>query len=138
AAGKTTLAGELPAVLPDRGCIVIQASADGFQRPRAERYRRGAASADGYYEDAFDYPALRAALLEPLGPAGNLRYRTEVFDLRADVPAIEPLRTASPDALLLVDGVVLLRPGLADCWDFPVFVEATCDDGLRRALARGA
>jgi len=122
AAGKTTLAGELTAVLRDRGCMVIQASVDGFQRPRTERYRRGAESADGYYEDAFDYPALRAALLEPLGPAGNLRFRTAVFELPADSPAAEPLRTASPDALLLVDGVFLLRPELADCWDFTIFI----------------
>jgi uridine kinase len=67
AAGKTTLARELEHVLERSGRPVIRASIDGFHRPRAERLARGPESPDGYYFDSFDYPALRSALLEPLG-----------------------------------------------------------------------
>jgi uridine kinase len=71
AAGKTTLADELVAPIGRGGRPVIRASIDGFHRPRAERYRQGASSPAGYYEDSFDYPALRDVLLSPLGPAGS-------------------------------------------------------------------
>ena len=87
--GKTTLAEKLAAELRARGRGVIRASADAFQRPRAERYRRGELSPDGYRGDAFDREALRRELLEPLGPEGGpprsrrrLRSRGRRADLR--------------------------------------------------------
>ena len=55
AAGKTTLADRLAAVLP------VQArrlSADDFLRPREHRYHRGELSPEGYYRDLFDLAAL--------------------------------------------------------------------------------
>src|SRR5919204_1789518 len=67
AAGKTTLADELAAVLRGRGREVIRASIDGFHRPRAERYRRGELSPEGYYHDSFDYDAVRETILGPGG-----------------------------------------------------------------------
>jgi uridine kinase len=57
AAGKTTLADELAALLIQRDRPVIRASIDGFHRPRAERHRQGATSPQGYYTDSFDYDA---------------------------------------------------------------------------------
>jgi uridine kinase len=135
-AGKTTLADELAPLIERRGRPVVRASVDGFHRPRAERLRRGAESADGYFEDSFDYAALRAALLEPLGPGGDRRYRTAVFDFRSDVPREGGTGLAPADAILLFDGVFLLRPKLNDLWDFRIFVEADFEETLRRALAR--
>ena len=58
AAGKTTLADRFAAVHPGP---VRRVSADDFVRPRAERYRRGELSPEGYYRDLFDLPALTAA-----------------------------------------------------------------------------
>jgi uridine kinase len=136
AAGKTTLADELAALLRDRGRSVIRASIDGFHRPRAERYRAGEASAQGYYEDSFQYDALRHALLEPLRPGGNRTYRTAVFDHRADAAAETAPSRAPDDAILLLDGVFLLRPELAGSWDLRIFVLVGFDEVLRRALER--
>jgi uridine kinase len=136
AAGTTTLADELAPLIERRGRPVIRASVDGLHRPRAERYRRGADSPEGYYQDAFDYPALRAALLDPLGRGGNRRYRTVTFDFRRDVPVHAPVRIAPRNVVLLVDGVFLLRPELADAWDVRIFVEVPFDEALRRACQR--
>src|SRR5262245_13604907 len=86
AAGKTTLADELAELLVEHGRPVIRASIDGFHRPRADRYRQGANSPEGYYADSFDYDALRSALLQPLGPQGSRRFRRAVFDYRTDTP----------------------------------------------------
>jgi uridine kinase len=136
AAGKTTLADELAAVLAARGRPVVRACVDGFGRPRADRYRRGERSAEGFWLDAFDYPALRTNLLEPLGPGGSRRYRTATFDIRTDQPRTEPLRLAPRDAVLVFDGVFLLRPQLNGAWDLRIFLEVSFQETLRRAVAR--
>ena len=136
AAGKTTLADELALVLRGRGHDVIRASIDGFHRPRAERYRRGEDSAEGNYEDSFDYAALRRVLLDPLGSDGSRAYRRAVFDFREDAPVPSPIAVASENAILLFDGVWLLRPELAEVWDFRIFVSVESEECLRRALAR--
>jgi len=136
AAGKTTLADELVTPIESRGRPVIRASIDGFHRPRSARYQRGADSPEGYYHDSFDYTALRAALLEPLGPGGTRQYRRAVFDYRSDSPVEEPLRAAPADAVLLFDGVFLLRPELDECWDYRVFVAVDFEIAVARAIAR--
>ena len=59
AAGKTTLADELAAVLEARGRRVARVCADDFLRPREERYARGSESPEGYFLDSFDHDALR-------------------------------------------------------------------------------
>jgi uridine kinase len=73
AAGKTTLADEHRPLLEARGRPVVRATIDGFHWPRAERYRRGPTSPEGYYRDSFDYDALRRELLLAVGPAAAPR-----------------------------------------------------------------
>lgn len=136
AAGKTMLADELAAALRAQGRPVIRASIDGFHRPRRDRHQRGSTSPEGYYLDSFDYPALREALLVPLGPAGSRRYRRAVFDFRNDCPLHPPLEEAPEEAVLLLDGVFLLRPELDAFWDYCIFVEVPFDVALRRAEQR--
>ena len=136
AAGKTTLADELVAPLRARGRPVIRASLDGFHRPRARRYRRGATSPEGYYLDSFDMDALREALLLPLGPGGSRHYRRAAFDFRTDRPVRAPLGEAPSDAVLVVDGVFLLRPELVALWDYRIFVELPFAVALERAVRR--
>jgi uridine kinase len=135
-AGKTRLADELVPLIGRRGRPVVRISADGFHRPRAERYRLGELSAEGYYRHAFDLDAIIRYVLEPLGPGGSQTYRRAAFDLEADAPAGDPVQVASPRAVLLMDGVFLLRPELRSHWEFAVFVEANPSEILHRALAR--
>ncbi len=136
AAGKTTLANELVEPIEARGRQVLRASIDGFHRPRTERYQRGADSPAGYYLDSFDHAAIRAELIEPLGPQGNRVYRRAVFDFRADAPLDAPVSHAVADAILLFDGVFLLRPELNDGWDYRIFVHADFDVAVARAVPR--
>jgi uridine kinase len=134
--GKTTLADELVPLVGRRGRPVIRTSADGFHRPRAERYRLGVLSPEGYYRDSFDLEAIIHHVLEPLGPGGSQTYRRASFDLDADAPARDPVQVASPRAVLLMDGVFLLRPELRPHWEFAIFVDANPSEILSRALAR--
>jgi uridine kinase len=136
AAGKTTLADELAPLIERSGRPVIRASLDGFHRPRAKRMVRGPESPEGYFLDSFDYPALRAALLDPLGPGGSLEFRRRVFDFRTDEPAATPTEAAPANAVLVFDGVFLLRRELIDLWDFSIFVAVPFFETQRRAAAR--
>jgi uridine kinase len=115
---------------------VVRASIDGFHRPRADRYRRGADSPEGYYLDSFDHEALRSALLAPLGPGGDRRVRTRVFDYRRDERVVEEPRPVPAGAVVLFDGVFLMRPELDEAWDVRVFLAASFDVTLSRALVR--
>lgn len=136
AAGKTVLADDVAEVLDRWGRPVIRAGVDGFHHPREVRYRLGPLSPRGYYQDSFDYTAVVSCLLAPLGPGGTLRYRAASYDFRADAPVETPELLARPDAVLLFDGIFLLRSELRRHWDFRIFVDVGFDVTLERALSR--
>ena len=135
-AGKTTLADHLASLVEESGRPPIRAGIDGFLRPKAERYRRGALSPEGYYRDSFDFAAVRRGLLDPLAPGGDRRYVTAICDGWAEEP-VAPVRGIAPDdAVLLFDGVFLQRPELRDAWDLMIWVDVPFDEALRRAGRR--
>ncbi len=136
ASGKTTLADELVAPLQSIGRSVIRSSADYFHNPKETRYRRGETSPEGYFHDSFNYPLLTRVLLEPLGPAGSLLYRRVAFDYRSDAQVEEPFEKAVPDAVLLFDGVFLLRPEIREYWDLSVFIRTDFAVAVKRAEKR--
>src|SRR5688572_29726232 len=138
AAGKTTMAEELVAPLKAYGRPVIRASIDGFHNPARVRHNRGAASPAGYYYDSFNYQGLTESLLAPLGPGGSRRYVSAIFDYRTDLELQVPTRVAEENAVLLFDGVFLLRSELLEYWDFTIFVEARFETTLARATERDA
>lgn len=135
AAGKSTLAEELAQALAGRR-ETIRVSIDGFHRPREVRHRRGSLSPEGYYHDSFDYDAVRALVLEPLGPGGTGRYRKALFDHVTDTAVDSGFEQAPDGAVLLFDGVFLLRPELRDCWDLRIFLDISPDEAVRRAVVR--
>lgn len=106
-AGKTRLAEELAQELTARRRPAVRISLDQFERPKAQRYALGELSPEGYYLDAFDLEGFAAHVLEICG---------------------------NPDLVVVVDGVFLQRPELADLWDATVWVEAD----LAVAAQRGA
>ena len=136
ASGKTTLADELAVVLRAQGRDVIRATIDDFLFPKAQRYPRGEYSAEGCYFDAHDYDALNRVLLDPLGPGGDRRVQPAVYDHTTDTASSPPVMTASTDAVLLFDGVFLMRPELIDRWDLRVFVSTALEKTVDRAVVR--
>lgn len=136
AAGKTTLAEELAVVLRTEGRDVIRATIDDFLLPPARRYRRGEYSAEGCYFDAHDYAAMNRLLLDPLGPGGDRCFRPAVHDRTADTASFPETAPAPDDAVLVFDGVFLLRPELVDQWDLRVFVSTAVERTVDRAVTR--
>jgi uridine kinase len=125
AAGKTTFADELVEYVRRP---VVRATIDDFHRPRSERYARGEGP-ESYYYDTFDLTSLRALLLDPLAPDGDRVYRTA-----ADAPVV----VAPEEAVLVLDGVFLLRPELAGVWALSVFLAIDRTVALERSIARDA
>jgi uridine kinase len=136
AAGKTTLADELAVVLRAQGRDVIRATIEGFLFPEAQRYRRGEYSPEGCYFETHDYDALNRVLLDPLGPGGDRRFQHAVYDRSTDMVLSPPASTARADAVLVFDGVFLLRPELIDRWDLRIFVSTAFEETVDRALVR--
>jgi uridine kinase len=137
AAGKTTLSEELARTLRQFGVPVLRGSIDGFHHPASARHRRAEEQpARSYYEDSFDYPALRRLLLDPLGLPGERSVRTRVFDFRSDHPIDQAPEHVQPGSVLLFDGVFLLRPELDGCWDLSIFLRVDPAISLERALRR--
>jgi uridine kinase len=135
-AGKTTFADELADILRMLPRDVIRASVDGFHNPRALRYRRGRSSPEGYFEDSYNYAALKKHLLDPLSPGGSRRYRAVVFDHVTDTPVSIPEREAPAASILLFDGIFLHRPELCAYWDASIFLQVNFAVSVSRCASR--
>lgn len=105
--GKTMLADEIAEAMVGSGLEIARSSVDEFHHPSEHRYRQGEYSARGYYEDAFNYPAVIEQVLRP----------------RAD-------------AVLLFDGVFVLRGELDPHWDLRILVDVDGESSIARAVAR--
>jgi uridine kinase len=137
ASGKTTLADELGDLLSACGRPVLRATIDEFMYPTAVRYRRGVDSPEGCYHDSFDFDALHRALLDPLGHGGARTFQQATYDRAADrVLPLQMKTTAPVDAVLLFDGVFLMRPELNDSWDLRILVSTSFEETLKRARLR--
>ena len=110
AAGKTTLADALAHHLTAH---VVRSSIDSFLLPDDVRRRRGELSAEGCYLDSFDYDRFRRQVLAPFSGGGA-------------------------SAILIVDGVFLLRPELRDEWTLSIHLDVSPAETLRRARERDA
>jgi uridine kinase len=138
ASGKSTFAGELAAAVAELHRPAVHLTMDGFHHHREHRYRRGRLSADGYYEDAYDFAALAELVLIPLGPGGDRRYRVRVIDLASDAEIGEPPVEAPADAVVIVDGSFLQRPELAGLWDHRIFIDTDLAVARHRGTVRDA
>ncbi|MDO3701785.1 uridylate kinase [Micromonospora sp. C28SCA-DRY-2] len=135
AAGKTRFSDDLAHLLSQQR-EVIRLSVDSFHRPEAVRRQRGSLSAEGYYLDSFDHDIIVGSVLRPLGPGGDGRYRPAAYDYRADEPVPPAYRRAAADAIVVFDGVFLLRPELHEYWDVALYLHVAPEVTVRRALER--
>ncbi|GGI43703.1 uridine kinase [Agromyces flavus] len=135
--GKSTFAEELVSRIGSHGRPAILLDSDGFHHVRAIRYRRGRDSARGYYEDAYDFGALREFALEPLGPEGSRRYAVRVHDLATD-EIVREFATAPADAVVVFAATFLQRGDLRELWDEVVYLDAAIERAERRGIRRDA
>ena len=138
--GKTRFADELAGHLQQRGHPVIRLDSDGFHHVRVIRHRQQHDLARGYYEDAYDFAALRDLVLLPLGPKhkpGDRKYACRVHDLVSD-EVVREWRRAPEDAVLVFDATFLQRDGLREHWDEVIYLDASSDAAQHRGVNRDA
>jgi uridine kinase len=135
-AGKTHFADALAGELNARGAKVIRVSATGFLNPPRTRHRRGRESPEGFYRDSFDYGRMVRMLLDPLSPGGNREYIREVYDMKREREVRRLPELADDDAILVLDGVFVLRDELRRYWDYSVWLEVPFEVSVARVAKR--
>jgi uridine kinase len=135
-AGKTMFADELGSSVSALGRPVIRASVDSFHNPRAVRYQQGRHSPRGFFEDSYNYAALRKYLLDPLSPGGCRRYRRAFFNHVTDDAAPIIALEALPSSILLLDGIFLHRSELLGYWDLSIFLRTDFTVSAARRASR--
>ncbi len=137
AAGKTTFADALAEALRARGRHVLRAELDDFHRPGHKfRSMRDEWTPSLYLAEGYDWAAFRSVLLDPISPGGSLRCRTGVFDSYRDAEIPEAWVDVAPDAVVVIDGIFLLGPDLADSFDYRIWLSVRPETILERACAR--
>jgi uridine kinase len=134
-AGKSTFADEIAKRLSQLGLEIIRSTTDSFHRPRAERYRLGPTSPQGYYLDSHDLAAITDRLLHPFAE-GARRVQVAAFDEETDMTSPMFADVTTGTAVLVFDGLFLLRPELAEHWQLTVHLQAERrrEDGWRSYL----
>ena len=139
ASGKTTLADQLGSALALRRpeIQILRPSVDGFHHTRERRYRQGEYSARGYYEDAYDYQAIIECILQPLsGEEFPVLCRQVAHDWRTDLPHDAPPVSVGANAVLLFEGVFVLRQEVDQYWDLRILVDVDAESSIARAIER--
>ena len=115
------LADALVTPLQVRGRPAVRISAADFLRPASVRLEFGRTNPDSYYMGWLDEPGLRREVLDPAGPGGSGRIVTRLWDAERDRAARVPYQDLPPDAVVIVDGPLLLGAGLP--FDLTVHLE---------------
>ncbi|NTW39964.1 MAG: uridine kinase [Cellulomonadaceae bacterium] len=116
--------------------------ADDFFNPADVRHSRGRLSAEGFWLDTYDYPALISWALEPLSRDGLGLYRSRSYDQSTGTTTRPDPTQAPKDALVIVEGTFLHRDEVVGFWDYSVYLDVSLDEANRRmrqreGLARG-
>jgi uridine kinase len=126
-AGKSTLAGAIAAGLPD--AIVVHG--DDFYAGEPAGWESW--TPEQAYNGFWDTRALERDLVQPLRRGTTATYRPYDWDRNRVGTATVDVR---PGSVVIVEGVMTLRPELRGYWDFTVYVDTTPDERLRRVLDR--
>lgn len=136
AAGKSKLAKELVFPLRKTRRQIVNISLDSYLQPSIIRYKRGRESPEGYYYDSFNYPMLINDILEPLARNGDRKIHRSHFDIAFEKTSFYEIEEVKEDAIVLFDGVFLMRPELFNFWDIKIFLDIGFDVAFDRVLNR--
>jgi hypothetical protein len=129
------LADAVAAQLTASAIPVARVSAGDFLRARSIRLEYGRDDPDAFYRLAYDFPALRREVLDPLGPDGRGTWLPRLRDRHTDRSTRDPVRPAAPGTVAVVDGRFLLRDDVRPGFDLTVHLVVTPPALLRRLPA---
>jgi len=130
--GKTVFAYDLERYLTAKGVHTLLLHVDDFHNPRAVRNRDP--SALGYLNNGFDLHKLASVLREV--KARPIDREIAVLDLDEDT-FTKSIRLKTADrTVIIVEGVLLYRPPVAELIDYKVFLDISFDEVICRARLR--
>jgi uridine kinase len=135
--GKTSVADDLAKAVQALGRPTLRASIDDFHcRGYRDRSMRGEWTPQLYFDEGYDYHTFRAWMLEPLGPGGSRRCRPAMVRTSDDALLPEVWHEVSDNAVVIVDGILLLHPELAAHWDYVIWLDVDTETMVERACQR--
>lgn len=129
-AGKTTLVERLRGIAPNELILHI----DDFIVERYRRYETGQPEAMEYYALQWDVDLLVKVLFEPLSQ-GETRLTLPYYDRAEDTIVMRTLDVA-PNALILIEGIFLLRDEWRRYFDYIVYLDCPRKVRYERVLHR--
>lgn len=137
--GKTMMANILADFLSSKtSCEIIRISIDDFMNSRAVRYTSSESAGQGCYDYTFNFDAFINNVLIPLQQNESWEYRTKIFDHATDSESLSPIRKATKDAIIIIDGVFLYKQDLVNYWDLKVLLDTDDETVIERGARRDA
>ncbi|MEV6346397.1 uridine kinase [Actinoplanes sp. NPDC051851] len=112
AAEPGRLADALVSPLRVRGRPAVRIDTADFLRPASLRLEHGRTNPDSFYTGWFDEAGLIREALAPAAPDGTGRIVTRLWNATTDRAAREPYQALPENAIVLVNGPLLLGSGL--------------------------
>ncbi|HHC28955.1 MAG TPA: uridine kinase, partial [Rhodobacterales bacterium] len=134
--GKTRFADRFADRVREAARPALRVSIDDFHNPRAVRYEKGRRSPEGFFADSFDYRAFRDLVLDPLAPGASGWIVPAAFDHRRDARRAPAPVQVPEDAVLVIDGIFLIRPELAGAFDVTVMLDVPFHETFARMAQR--
>jgi uridine kinase len=134
AAGKTTFSRTLAERLGRSGRQAQVVHLDDFHPVGYRPLGSAAYTPERYLQRGFDFAAFERLVLEPTREGGDGAISFALPGGFEDSPAGGT--TLGVGALLIVEGVFLLKPGLRHWWDFVIWLDVSFATMVRRATAR--
>jgi uridine kinase len=133
--GKTRFTDALARRLRSGGRQAAVVHLDDFHHPRAVR-RQLSDRAQSYIRHAFDLDTLVARVLSPLRARGRLDASLRLIDLAGDARTLRRRFRIGPDAVVLIEGVLLFRPPVDAFLGMRILVDMPPRRMVARLLAR--
>ncbi|MBS3741896.1 MAG: hypothetical protein KGY75_00930 [Candidatus Cloacimonetes bacterium] len=135
-AGKTIFADRVQKyMLVDNIFEPVRISIDKFHNSQEKRYRKGEFSPKGFFEDSFNYEAIKTNVINPVKNLDN-HIVEGIYDFRTESELMKNRIPINSDTVILFDGIFLNRDELYQFWDLSIFLKISFETMLDRALIR--
>ncbi|HSW77543.1 MAG TPA: hypothetical protein VLG36_01975 [Candidatus Chromulinivoraceae bacterium] len=115
---------------------IIRISVDDFMNSRAIRYTPAESAGRGCYEYTFNFDGFIDNVLKPLQKDGSWEYRSKIFDHATDAESFSPIKKATKDAIVIIDGVFLYKNDLVNYWDLKILLDTDDETVIERGARR--
>lgn len=136
ASGKTFFAHTLAdSISKKTNRQIVKISVDGFHNSENQRYKKGRNSPEGYRYDSFNFNVFEEEVLKSLN-FSSPRFIPVIFDYKTNTPIERKPEKVSADAIILIEGIFLFQKKLLDYFDYTIFLDASFEVIVRRAIER--